>query len=167
MKIFVTALMIALIGPSGAFAGSLPMPDGDVILTITGNIKNTNQADSADFDMAMLDAAPGRKAEMETPWTKGRTAFEGPFLRNLLDQVGAHGRTLRIKALNDYSSDVPIQDAMSLDTILAIRMNGEPMSVREKGPIFMIYPFDLRPDIYNEKYFSRSVWQIREIEVVE
>ena len=56
---------------------------------------------------------------------------------------------------------------MDFDTILAIKMNGEPMTVRNKGPLFLIYPFDTNPDLYNEKYFNRSVWQIKEIEVVE
>lgn len=31
----------------------------------------------------------------------------------------------------------------------------------------MIYPFDKNHELYNEKYFSRSVWQIKEIEVVD
>lgn len=31
----------------------------------------------------------------------------------------------------------------------------------------MIYPFDTNPQLYNEKYFARSVWQIKTIEVVE
>ena len=167
MKILIAALMIALASTSGGLASSLPPPTGDVILTITGKIDSTNHAAAADFDIAMLDAVPGRKATMETPWTKGLTEFDGPLLRKLLEQVGAHGRTLRIKALNDYSADVPIEDALSLDTILAVRMNAQPMTVREKGPIFLIYPFDTRPELYNEKYFSRSVWQIREIEVID
>ena len=58
-------------------------------------------------------------------------------------------------------------DATEFDTMLAVAINGEPMSIRDKGPIFMIYPFDTNPELYNEKYFSRSVWQIRAIEVIE
>lgn len=115
----------------------------------------------------MLKALPGRTGEMETPWTDGQTRFDGPLLRSLLEAVGAHGKTLRITALNDYSVEVPVADAMDFDTILAIAMNGQPMSVRDKGPIFMIYPFDKNPELYNEKYFSRSVWQIKSIEVEE
>ena len=55
----------------------------------------------------------------------------------------------------------------TLDTILATRMDGQLMSVRDKGPLFLIYPFDLDSGLYNEKYFARSVWQIKEIEVGE
>ncbi len=90
-----------------------------------------------------------------------------PYLRAVLAAAGASGKKLVVKALNDYASDVPFEDAQKLDTILAVRMNGEEMSVREKGPVFLIYPFDKDKSLYNEKYFSRSVWQIKEIEVVE
>ena len=39
------------------------------------------------------------------------------------------------------------------------------MSIRDKGPLMLVYPFDLDQSLFNEKYFSRSVWQIKEIEV--
>ena len=104
---------------------------------------------------------------METPWTDGKTTFDGLLFDAVLDAVGAHGKTLRVTALNDYSAEIPASDATDFATMLAIRMNGEPMSVRDKGPIFMVYPFDTNPELYNEKYFSRSVWQIKSIEVIE
>lgn len=147
-------------------AGDLPPPLGPVVLTVSGEIANTNEGALARFDMTSLEAMPGRTAAMETPWTEGKVAFEGPFLRSVLEAVGAHGGTIRLTALNDYSADIPAGDATGLDTILATRMDGKPMSVRDKGPLFLVYPFDRSADLYNEKYFSRSVWQIREIEVL-
>ena len=148
-------------------AHALDAPKERVVLTVTGAIDETNSPGQAEFDLAMLKALPGRSGAMETPWTEGQTRFEGPLLRSLLKAVGAHGRTLRITALNDYSAEVPIEDATEFDTMLAVAMNGEAMSIRDKGPIFMIYPFDTNPELYNEKYFSRSVWQIKAIEVTE
>lgn len=172
MKTLVHALLLA-----GAFAVStsalptsalaLDKPAGDPILTITGHVTQTNTGKTATFDMAMLEKLEGRKATMETPWTSGQTEFSGPYLRAVLAAAGASGKKLIVKALNDYASEVPFEDAEKLDTILAVRMNGDEMSVREKGPIFLIYPFDKDHSLYNEKYFSRSVWQIKEIEVVE
>jgi len=148
-------------------ANALEAPKERVLLTVTGAINDTNHGSKAEFDMPMLNALQGRSGQMETPWTEGQTKFDGPLLRSLLQAVGAHGKTLRITALNDYSAEVPVSDAMDFDTMLAVSMNGQPMSIRDKGPIFMIYPFDKNPELYNEKYFSRSVWQIKSIEVVE
>lgn len=167
MKFLIAAALLGALSGSNAFGAPLEAPKGDVILTITGDIENTNANSAATFDLAMLQAIAGRHAIMETPWTNGATEFEGPFLNAILKVAGAHGKTLRVKALNDYAADVPIEDATAYDTILAVKMNGKLMSVRDKGPLFMIYPFDEHRELYNEKYFSRSVWQIKEIEVVD
>ena len=178
MKTFLAAAVLALSTLASANAGQLDAPAGDVILTVTGKVTNTNADGAAGFDFAMLEALAGRRATMETPWTTGATTFDGPLLAAVLEAAGGpeppprriflgHGKRLLVKALNDYSAEIPIEDATGYETILALRMNGAPMSVRDKGPLFLIYPFDKNPEIYNEKYFSRSVWQIREIEVVD
>lgn len=167
MKNLLAGCAFALLSTTTVLATPLGQPTGETVLTITGDIANTNGDGVATFDKAMLEALERRTATMETPWTEGRVAFEGPLLRAILDAAGAQGRTLIVRALNDYSAEVPMEDARDYPTILAIRMNGEEMSVRDKGPLFMIYPFDRHPELYNEKYFSRSVWQIEEIEVVD
>lgn len=158
---FLTAAII-FIAPS-AFA--LDAPKGPVILTIKGNITQANAGKDAQFDLAMLDQLPGRQATMRTPWTEGDTSFSGPLVRAILEASGAKGSKLLVRALNDYFAEVPMEDVDKLDTILATHQNGKLMSVRDKGPLFLIYPFDKDPALYNEKYFSRSVWQIKEIEV--
>lgn len=147
-------------------AAALDKPRGDVVLTITGAVSEANSGKDAAFDLDMLEALPGRSARMETPWTQGEIEFSGPFLREVLKAAGAKGTKLVVKALNDYAAEVPIEDANGLDTILAGRMDGKRMSVREKGPLMLVYPFDKDKDLYNEKYFGRSVWQIKEIEVL-
>ncbi|MCJ8237150.1 molybdopterin-dependent oxidoreductase [Peteryoungia algae] len=162
MRSFVGALLASLI--SATSVPALDAPTGPVVLTVKGEISNTNAGDTAQFDLAMLDGLKHRKAEMETPWTEGKVTFEGPLLREILTAVGATGTILKVRALNDYAADVPADDAR-LQTILATKLDGKLMSVRDKGPLMLVYPFDLDADLYNEKYFSRSVWQIKEIEV--
>ncbi len=162
MKSIITALLVSALSATAAFA--LEAPTGPVVLTVTGKISNTNAGDTAQFDLAMLEKLKGRKGEMETPWTTGKVTFEGPLLREILAAVGATGTSLKVRALNDYAADVPAEDA-KLDTILATKLDGKPMSIRDKGPLMLVYPFDLDSSLYNEKYFSRSVWQIKEIEV--
>lgn len=168
MKTAVVALLLATSSLFTSAAFALDKPKGDVILVIRGNVENPNSDDgTAAFDVAMLESIAGRAGKMETPWTKGVTEFSGPLLRNVLDAAGVHkGSKLIVKALNDYAAEVPLDDS-KIDTILATRMNGELMSIRDKGPVFLVYPFDLDPALYNEKYFARSVWQIKELEVTE
>ena len=167
MKSLVSLLAGTFMLSASAQADNLPAPTGEVVLVVTGNIENTNKGKSAEFDMDMLEGVETISRTIATPWTEGTTAFSGPKLRSLLEEVGAHGSKLIVKALNDYSAEIPMGDAENFDTMLATKMNGEYMTVRNKGPLFLIYPFDTNPELFNEKYFSRSVWQIREVEVVE
>jgi hypothetical protein len=82
--------LIAL-APGMAGAGGLPAPTGAVVLTVTGRIANTNAGKTAEFDMAMLEALPGRTAKVNTPWAEGVNAFQGPLTRAVLEAVGAQG----------------------------------------------------------------------------
>ncbi len=42
---------------------------------------------------------------------------------------------------------------------------GQYMTPRDKGPLFIVYPYDSNPDLKNQKFYSRSVWQVARIEV--
>ena len=148
-------------------AAALEAPKGEPILTVSGAVSQPNRDDVAVFDRAMLEALPGREAKMETPWTEGVVTFSGPYLRSILQAAGAKGSRLVIHALNDYAAEVPAADGTAFDTIIAVRLDGEEMSVRDKGPGWLIYPFDLDKSLYSERYFSRSVWQIKTIEVLD
>jgi len=159
--IFVAAAMITGVG----IAAELPAPTGEVVLTIDGTIANTNGSGTASFDLAMLDALPQRTTTTKTPWYDGEESFSGPIGQALLDAVGAQGTTVTVRALNDYSADIPIEDFAANPVIFATRLDGETLSVRDKGPLFVIYPFDLDPALYNEVYFGRSVWQVTAITV--
>ena len=160
---FSLSVIVAAFAVQAAAPSALDKPTGEVVLTVKGKITNMNADGSAQFDMAMLERLAGRKAVVETPWTKGKVTFEGPLGKALLDAVGGAGKTMKIRALNDYTVEVPVADFVDHPVILATKRDGSLMSVREHGPIFVIYPFDKEPDLYNEKYFSRSVWQVSTI----
>lgn len=165
-------ILIASVALTGVLlplrAQALDIPKGEVVLTVTAaKLDHPNVDNTAQFDLRMLEALAGRTGEMETPWTEGTVKFSGPLLRSILEAAGAHGSKLKVVALNDYAADVPMEDATGLDTMLATRMDGKLMSVRDKGPLFLVYPFDKNAGLFNEKYFSRSVWQIKDIEVAE
>lgn len=164
LRLLLLSLLLGLSAP--AFAQELDQPEGAVILTISGAITKTNSGSDALFDLAMLDALEQRETLTETPWFDGQQRFSGPTLSSLLETVGAEGNSLRFVALNDYAAEMPIEDALERPVILASRHNDALMSVRDKGPLFVIYPFSEIPELNNEVYFSRSVWQVKAIEVL-
>jgi hypothetical protein len=163
-KFLLAALFVAACG-SAAVAAPLATPTGPVILEVTGKVATTNNGAAADFDMAMLDQLPAGSTTTKTPWYDGAKTFTGPLGSALLDAVGATGDTMVITALNDYVSEVPVADFRNYPVVLATKVDGEPMSVRDKGPIFVIYPFDASPELNNETYYGRSAWQVKSIEI--
>lgn len=78
----------------------------------------------------------------------------------LMETVGASGNTLTAIALNDYVTNIPISDFDEFGVVLALKQDGEYMSVRDKGPLFIIYPFDSSSDLQSQIYFGRSAWQV-------
>lgn len=150
-----------------ALAQSLPKPEGDVILTVSGNIDNTNVGDEAAFDLAMLEALPATEFETETLWTDGTHTFRGVTLGALMDAVGADGSLIRAVALNDYAAELPMSDASDGSALIAYHIDGKTMSVREKGPLWVVYPFSSDAKYRKELIYSRSIWQLSKIEVLD
>jgi hypothetical protein len=129
-----------------ALARDLAQPNGDVILTVSGTLKATNVDGTAQFDLKMLEALDATTFETTTIWTEGEHSFTCVSLELLVDQLGLEGETLRAKAINDYAIDIPLSDAVQGGPIVAYRLDGDTMSVRDKGPLWIVYPYDANAD---------------------
>lgn len=159
---------VAGVGASqSAAAQELAKPTGEVVLTIDGAIANTNVDGRADFDMAMLMAMPSARFRTVTPWTDGATEFEGVTIKDLFAAVGASGKAVKASALNDYIADVDLETAVSSGAIIAYRINGAEISVRDKGPLWIMFPFDDKPQLRAETIYSQSVWQLRKMTLLK
>ncbi len=88
-------------------------------------------------------------------------------LSTLVDRLGIEGASLRATAINDYTVEIPLSDAVEGGPMIAYRMDGEIMSVRNKGPLWVVYPYDSESDYRTEVIYSRSIWQLDRIEAVE
>ncbi len=149
-----------------ASASKLAAPTGPVLLTVTGEIGKTNDSNSARFDEEMLATLPQRRIETSTPWTDGKNVFEGVLMSDLFDFLGVKdAQTLRAVALNEYEIASPFSEAIEHGALLAIRMDGKPLTRRDKGPIWIVYPRDGNPRIQDERHDARWVWQLTRIEV--
>jgi hypothetical protein len=154
-------LAAARLGDSHA----LDAPAGKVILTITGALTHTNDGSAAVFDLELLRRLPQHSFSTRTPWFPQPRKFSGVLVRELLAAVGAQGSTLRALALNDYRVDIPADDLTDHGALLAYLLDDQPMPVREKGPLVIIYPFDDHPELRSAVRFSRAIWQLHSIEV--
>jgi hypothetical protein len=143
---------------------AIPEPTGPVILTVGGRIKSGKPVR---FDLATLESLGLIRFTTMTSWTTEPATFEGVLLSALLDVVGtdAAATSLNLIALNDFESPAPIDDSRKWPVMLALKRDGEYMSRRDRGPIWIIYPQHVYPELGQREYFSRWVWQLKAITV--
>ncbi|MDP2085037.1 MAG: molybdopterin-dependent oxidoreductase [Gemmobacter sp.] len=150
---------------AGAMPAALSAPTQPVVLTVTGAIAVTNAPGAAQFDLAMLEAMGAETIRTTTIWTDGVQEFTGLPLHRLLEHLGVKTGRLEARAINDYAAEVPMADAVPGGAMIAWLRNGAPMPVRDKGPLWIIYPYDASPAFRTESHYSRSVWQLERIDV--
>jgi len=164
--VFIVAICVGtVLAGQAARAAALEPPRGPVVLTITGQIAHANAEGAARFDLDGLKAFPQHRLRTATPWTDGTSEFSGPLLCEVLDAVGARGRVLHARALNDYTAEIPIRDCRDYPVVLALERDGSPLSRRDKGPIWIVYPQDDYPELRSTATYYRWVWQLSHLEV--
>ena len=165
LRFFLCCAALFLTPQLGAFELPAAAPAGKIVLTVNGKVGVKNTSDAAVFDDALLDALPQHSFVSTTPWIKNPATFTGPLLKDVLKALKAQGTNLKALALNDYKIDIPLNDAFKYDVILARKVDGRALTVREKGPIFVMYPFERFPELKTETYYSRCVWQLKSLSV--
>lgn len=152
-------------GPMAA-AGSvygLEAPKGPVVLHVSGNMSVHNAGDRVELDRALIEEMPQTELVTWTPWTgDAPVRFSGVLLADLIELLGATGRRIQAVALNDYRAEIPLSDLHEHEVLLAVRRNGEYMAVRDKGPLWIVYPLD--PAHRDRSAIEgRMVWQLKEL----
>lgn len=162
----VGVLALAIAGP--AWAENRPPPPGlAVVLTVSGAIAGADADGVVQFSLADLAALGEVEFSTSTIWTEGVVTFTGVPLSRVLDHVGATGGTLVLTALNDYSASKPASEVEPEAPLIAYLRDGVAMPVRDKGPLWVVYPYDASPAYQSEIVFSRSVWQLARIHVTD
>jgi len=115
----------------------------------------------AEFDLASLKKLPQQSFTTHTPWFKDPMTFTGPLMRDVLASAKLKGTGLSAVALDEYKAKLPFSDTEKFDVILAHSINGEPMSAKNKGPLFIVYPYDSKKELQTVLYYQRSVWQLK------
>lgn len=160
---FVAAATLLTVGPCAA--EPLAPPSGEVVLTVTGAIDVHNAAAAAAFDLGLLATLGEAQFRSTTIWTEGEREFSGTPLKALLDRLGVEGGTLRAIALNDYQVEIPVADVTETAPLLAWQIDGTTLTPRNRGPIWVVYPYDSDPAYRTDLIYARSIWQLTHIDV--
>ena len=124
----------------------------------------------ASYDLQELDALEQTTYLTQNAFIDGQAEFTGPQISVILEGSGIEipqDGSFQIAAVNDYAVDIPYSDVVDYGIILATRMNGEEMSIREKGPLWLMYPISDFSELSDSLYSSRLVWQVNRLKLVE
>jgi hypothetical protein len=148
------------------FAMALDAPKERPVLSITGKIGVSNHpSGGVRLDMKMIEALPQHSFTTRTPWYDKPVKFTGPLLADVLKLVKADGQTVGATAINDYRITIPASDATQHGVIMARLIDDQPIPVREKGPLFIVYPFDNSATLRSSVYYERSIWQLKALDI--
>lgn len=124
----------------------------------------TNGDQTVTYNLEALLALPQEIVVTTNDYVDDLTTFQGPSLKSVLEESDiGDDATLKMVAINDFASSVPAGDAFEYQVILAVLSDGEEMSVRDKGPIWVIYPMTDNAELQDDIYNGRLVWQLKSI----
>lgn len=126
---------------------------------------DAGQGETLDLSLEQLAAMPQVTLKTENEFSDGLVTYRGPLVRDVLAKLGLDKlESVRFVAANDYFVDIPTRDFREYDAILAMEANGERLSRREKGPLWLMYPLSDFPELGDPIYLRRLIWQVVRIE---
>lgn len=117
----------------------------------------------ATLDRDDMAALPQTEFTTRTIWTEGPQRFTGVSLSTLLERYGIAVESLDLVAANDYTVSLPAEGIGPVHPVIAHSRNGAPMSLRDKGPFWLVYDYDSSPEFQSETIYIRSIWQLDRI----
>ena len=153
-----------------------------VIFVVTPVVADTPSKDEFFLEVIFLDdeeqpvltkkvpldeimSLPVAQIRTTTIWTEGEQQFQGVWLKDLIDHLGVTEGTLDFSALNEYLVEIPMDDIVRGGPLVAYEWNGNRMSARDKGPLWVVFPYDSDIKFQTESVFAQSIWQLDRVEV--
>lgn len=143
-----------------------PLPEltGPVVLTV--HVPRPGGGESTlRFDVDALERLGTARYRSRNRWYPHPVTYEGVLGSVFLDYVHppAGLNSMKLRALNDYVVHIPVSDFRRWPVLLATRLDGRRMPVREKGPIWVVYPSHLFPELAGPLHEDKWIWQLTEI----
>lgn len=118
------------------------------------------------FTLTELKALPAASIETDLPEAlqiAGHHVWAGVPLGALIPLLGTGVHEIQLTALNDYSISIPVADIETYQPLLAYSRDEQDIAIRDKGPLIVIYPFGRYPELEQQVYLNRTIWQVGEI----
>lgn len=161
----VAACLAAAIAVPACLAGGRAAAQGEILLTLANPTLAAGPREIALTEADLL-ALPQVGIRTSNEFVTGRPLFEGPLARDVIALIGRGSATRALMiAANDFTVEIDLSEFDRYDVIFALRQDGRPLSRRDKGPIWVIYPMDDHPELQDPKFNNRLVWQLIRVEL--
>lgn len=154
LKSFLPAIAIG----ASLWAASLPAQEATGLLHV-----ELLDGETVVFDLARLDKLPQVDVVTSTQWTEGTLTFSGPALAAVLADAGLPMAPVDAVATNGYAVKLTFPPGDELIAIVATRIDGEPIDRRDKGPLWVIYPYDSDDAYRTAEVFAQSIWHLERL----
>ncbi len=164
---FFTFLLFSLLQISQLIAQPVLLENREKVLTIRvlGPAGEPENFREITFSINDLEKFPVISVRTETQWTNGVIHFQGPLMRDILASVGAVGDTILVTGLDGRSASIPREDIEKYDVIIACQVDGAYFGLRERGPLWIIYPWSTNPEIQSAVYYDRGIYHLNSLSV--
>ena len=133
----------------------------DVILTI-----DREGHDTVEYTLEDLEKLTPTIVKTTNDFVDDLSTFSGPLVRDILAPFGPDlPETVVFVAANEYFVEIPVSDFDTYDVIMAHHMDGELLSPRDKGPLWVIYPMAEHKELQDAIYNARLIWQVVRMEI--
>lgn len=125
-------------------------------------IKISNAASQSENVLSVdeLEQMPTATLATVTPWTDGAVEFEGIYMVDIVERFGDAATVGKAMAFNDYQIEFEIADVIEKGGFVAFKRDGEPLSRRDKGPFWLVFPWSERPELDTRAVHGLSIWQL-------
>lgn len=133
-------------------------------LTLSAHQANGNKVELK-MSLAQIEQLPQTTITTQLPWINGQAAFQGVKLSTLLEMHNIKPSLIRLKALNDYTTEVTWQEMLQYEPIIAIKKDEQYLKIRDYGPFWLIFPLDQYAELQQTTYLAKMIWQLKSIKV--
>jgi len=138
----------------------------DTLLNIQA-IKNSGCDNAVQLNQAALLALPQKQFVTHHSWSDNAESFSGPLLQDVLNTTCSNTKKIKLTALNDYAIDMDFSRLKHYQPIIALSVNGKRLSIREKGPLWIMLPLDDHKDIEKRSMDGMMIWQLSDIKILK
>ena len=130
-------------------------------------IHSNSEQVSEQYTLGQLQQLPQYEMRVKLPWTNETHTYSGPYLEDVLLMANVSGQWLTMYALDHYQISFHFQRIKKYKPILALRIDEKLLTIRTKGPLWVILPMSEYKELNAAIYHDFMVWQLVKINVEE